>query len=508
MKKFISLLCMASILAMIGWKATENKRLELAKREQLLATSDATVFERTVRVQGDDWLGYLIFKSKVMQDELASGGIGLKYEIEPDFEKRVNNLADGSIDLAAMTIDTWLTNGHKKDYPGVIAFIIDESHGGDCVVGGPNVKNLDDLKKPGIKGAFVGNSPSEFLLKSQISHFRLEGAKKNLDKFRVEKIEDAYSKLERGEVDFAVLWEPQTSQALKNIKGTARLMDTAQAQGIVIDVAVMGRKFVKDDPKVGALVTKAYFKALHHYLNRPDELAALGGAFSKTNPESVGKMLAGLTFVSFPANQTVWFGTTSTTSGKLYDGIQDIMNILVSVGDLDKDTLDGNPHTITNSRMLGSIVNSPDIEKLNREIVAPEKVFAPLPKEQWEKLAGNPVGTLVEEPIIFQRGTTEIVDESEEPLTDAVNKIIHYPRYRVVVQASVSQSDDPQADLQLSQERANAVRAWVLKSGKLDENRVFAMGLGSTHLPEKLPRENDKSWERRCRYAKLFLVTD
>jgi hypothetical protein len=34
------------------------------------------------------------------------------------------------------------------------------------------------------------------------------------------------------------------------------------------------------------------------------------------------------------------------------------------------------------------------------------------------------------------------------------------------------------------------------------------MGLGSTHLPQKLPSENDKAWERRCRYAKLFLVTD
>jgi len=190
-------------------------------------------------------------------------------------------------------------------------------------------------------------------------------------------------------------------------------------------------------------------------------MAALGGAFSKTNPESVGKMLAGLSFVTFQANQTVWFGTTSTTSGKLFDGIQDIMNILVSVGDLDKDTLDGNPHTITNSRMLGSIVNSPDIEKLYREIVAPEKVFTPLPKERWEKLSENPIGTLVEEPIIFQRGTTEIVDESEEPLTDAVNKIIHYPRYRVVVQASVSQSDDPQADLQLAMVCPQCAHRWT-----------------------------------------------
>ena len=508
MKKVITLLCIASILGMLAWKATESRRLESAKRQQLLATSDAQVFDRIIHVQGDEWLGYLIFKSRIMQDELAAAGVGLNYEIEPDFEKRVNNLADGTVDVAAMTIDTWLTNGRKKDYPGVIAFVIDESNGGDCVVGGPKIKNLDDLKKDGVKGAFVGYSPSEFLLKSQISHFRLEGAKKNIDKFRVDKIEDAYNKLERGDVDFAVLWEPQTSRALKAITGATRLIDTSQAQGIVIDVAVMSRKFVKDDPKLSILVTKAYFKALHHYLNRPDELTALGSAFSKTSPEAIGKMLAGLTFASFKANQTVWFGTTSTTSGKLYDGIQDIMNILVSVGDLEKDPLEGNPHIITNSRILGSLLNSPEIEKLNHEIAAPEKIFSTLVKEQWERLVKNPVGTLVEEPIIFQRGTTDIVEESEETLTDATNKIIHYPHYRIVVQASVAPSNDPQTDWQLSQDRANALRTWLLKNGKIDENRVYAMGLGSTSLPAKLPDENDKTWERRCRYAKLFLVTE
>jgi ABC-type nitrate/sulfonate/bicarbonate transport system substrate-binding protein/outer membrane protein OmpA-like peptidoglycan-associated protein len=508
MKKILSLVCMASIIGMVAWKMTEKERRARARQSEMLATSDVRVFQRTIRVQGDDWMGYMIFKSKIMQDELAKSGVGLRYEIEPDFAKRVANLADGSVDIAALTIDSWLTNGSKHAFPGVIAYVIDESNGGDVVIGGPKVKNLNDLKQPGMRGAFVGYSPSEFLLKSSISHFRLDDVRKNLPKFRVDSIGEVYRRLEKGEVDFVVLWEPQSSQALQKIPGTIRLMDTAQAQGIIIDVAIYGRKFIQADAKIANAVTAAYFKALHHYLNRPDELAALAGAFTKTPPETTSKMLAGLTFASFQANQTLWFGTTSATSGKVIEAIQRIIEILVSVGDLERDPLDGNPYTITNRKLLGDLVNNQSIEKLQREIMAPARIFSPMDETQWKALAQRPIGTLIEEPILFQRGMAELEDESEALFAQALARIAHYPRYRIVVQAGVASGNNADDDQQLSQERANAIRGWMIKNGSLDENRIHGIGLGSSALPSRLPDESAKAWEKRCRYAKILLVAE
>jgi ABC-type taurine transport system substrate-binding protein len=508
LRKIISVLCILSMVAMGVWKFNEKARKDKAHQEELLATSDAKTFERTIRIQGDDWIGYALFNSKVIQNELARKNMGLRYEIEPDFAKRVANLANGSVDIAVMTIDSWLVNGAPESFPGVIAYVIDESNGGDAVIGGPKVKNMNDLKSPSIKGAFVGYSPSEFLIKSQVSHFRLDALGKNLSKFRVDAVKDAYTKLEKGEVDFAVLWEPQTSQALKNIPGTTRLMDTAQAQGIVIDIAVYGRKFLQNDAKASRAITEAYFKALHHYLNRPDELAALAGAFAKTQPEATSKMLAGLTFASLQANQTLWFGTTSTTSGTLIDSIARIVDVLISVGDLPKDPLDGNPHTITNRKILGDLVNNQEIEKLTRKIIQPARVFKPLEPDGWRKLAENPIGTLIEEPILFKLGSTEIEEESESLLAQALSKIVHYPHYRIVIQASVAPGNDPADDAKLSEERAETLRNWMIKHGAIDETRIHAIGLGSSQVPTRLRDESFRGWEKRCRYAKILLVAE
>lgn len=508
MKKALIALCIFTILGSFAWKLSEGRRKEKAHEEQLLATSDAKVFSRTFHVQGDEWLGYCIFKSKEMQDDLAAQDIGLVYEIEPDFSKRVENLADGKIDIAAMTIDTWLVNGKDKDYPGVIGFIIDESNGGDAIIGGPNVKNINDLRRPGIKGAFVGYSPSEFLIKSAAAHFQLEGLKKRLSGFRVDRIEDAYGKLRRGEVDFAVLWEPQVSQALQSIRGSSRLIDTSKVQGIITDVAVFSRRIVKDDPKMATAVTQAYFKALHHYLNRPEEFQSLASAYSKTSATDTRKMLSGIAFASFGANQNTWYGTTSTTSGKLASTIQDVTDILIQVGDMAQDPLNGNPHTIVNSRILGSLVNNQGIEKLARETELPARIFNPLTAEEWNSLADNPVGTLIEQPILFKRGTTEIEEESQDILNAAAQKITHYPRYRIVIEASVSQGSSQTDDDKLSQERADALGSWFVTNANIDQNRIHALGLGSRQLPPQLPDENDKAWERRCRYAKLLLVAD
>ena len=48
----------------------------------------------------------------------------------------------------------------------------------------------------------------------------------------------------------------------------------------------------------------------------------------------------------------------------------------------------------------------------------------------------------------------------------------------------------------------------MIKNGKLDENRVHAIGLGSSALPPQLADESAKAWEKRCRYAKILLVAD
>ena len=159
MKKALTIVCLLVIVALLAWKWTETGRQDKKREELLLQSSDAVDFDRVITVWGDDWLGYLIFKSRAMQEYLKEKNLGIRYENVFDFEERVAGLDSGKCDFATITIDSYLTNGQGAGYPGAIVFLIDESYGGDAIVGGPKVNTLDDLDEKGIRGSLVGFSP-------------------------------------------------------------------------------------------------------------------------------------------------------------------------------------------------------------------------------------------------------------------------------------------------------------------------------------------------------------
>ncbi len=198
---------------------------------------------------------------------LADQDIGVRWEMEPDFEKRFAGLRDGKCDFVAATLDSYLANGNATGWPGAITWVIDESFGGDAVLAGDDVKSLDDLNRPGVRGAFVGLSPSEFLLRSEISHFHLDRLRAGLEKSRVDNVETAYNALRDKRADFAVLWEPLVTRAKNEIPGAHVLIDTREAQGLVIDIALARRQLIDSDPALVQTVTHAYFEAMHDYLN-------------------------------------------------------------------------------------------------------------------------------------------------------------------------------------------------------------------------------------------------
>lgn len=498
--------CLATIVGLLAWKSYEGKRTKVKREDEVLATSDAKKFDRTIEVWGDGWLGYLVFNSRVFQEELAKNKLQARFQIVDDTKKRIEGLANNQCDIACLTIDAWLTNGKSSDYPGALLFVIDESYGGDAILGGPKVKNLDDLKNLALKGAYVGHSPSEFLLKAGAVHFQLGNILQGLPKWQRGSIEEVYQSFQKNEVDFVVLWEPLASQAKQDIPNTHLLLDTTQAAGIVVDVAVANRKILRNDRPLVNVVTKAYFKALHHYLNRPDDMLRLAASFGKIKEGEAKKMLAGIAFASLQNNQETWFGTGSTSTPMIVDVINRITDILIASGDFESDPLNHNPYTILNSQFVATLKDG--IEDLAVQTGRVTQNFNPLTTAQWSRLAANPIGTLVEEPVTFQPGTALLNDEAQELLERAARRTIHYPRYRIVIEAGVSPGQDAEEDQKLSQERADAVRNWLVSTAKINENRIWARGLGSAQAPSRLSGESSPAWTRRCRFARLILTSD
>jgi outer membrane protein OmpA-like peptidoglycan-associated protein len=76
------------------------------------------------------------------------------------------------------------------------------------------------------------------------------------------------------------------------------------------------------------------------------------------------------------------------------------------------------------------------------------------------------------------------------------------------VNGYVSAGPDPQADQQLSADRAQAIKHYLIETGGVQEDRIYAQGFGSGDLPEKLPDESEAAWKRRSRRAKIYLVQE
>jgi len=504
MRRVFVAFCVLLLLAMLGWKLSEPWREQREQDDVNRRTSDAGAIKHQLTVCGDEWLGYLVFRSPEFRRRLEDRAIAATFQIEPDFQKRFEMLADGRCDVVCATIDSFLVNARSTSYPGVIVFGIDESYGGDAIIAREGIETLDDLKGDTIKGAFVGYSPSEFLLKSQIAHFGIEGLKTRLPDFRTDDADTAYESLKSGSVDFAVLWEPLVAKALREIPGSKGLVDTRSARGIIYDVAIASRKLVASDPGVVKDLTEAYFESLNHYFIQTEEFKKLARSDSGTSSADAEKMLGGIRFLTIDDNREMVSGSSDV---RMTDAVANISRILVTVGDLPGDPLSGNPRLIINSQFIeqSSLAASAGPSGTNAPV---RRLFLPLEDNQWKALYERRAGTLLEEPITFDVGQASIPEDFQAQLRDASQKLVHYPNHRVIVQAHVSPGSDTAADQELSQARADAIRDFLVSQSGVSPDRIHAIGVGGAEPLAKLPEESLPAWKRRCRRARIFLAED
>lgn len=511
MRRFVAALSIFAIILMVAWKIYLPYRRDAERRRELLLTSDAANLDRVVKIWGDDWLGYLIFRSRRFQQEMQQVRLGVRYELVSDFKERFQGLAKGDCDFVAATVDSYLVHGSETGFPGAITWVIDESYGADAILGGPKVKSIDALNDATLRGALVGFSPSEFLLKAQIANFKMTALLPRVAGFRKDKEEDAYEALRKGDADFAVLWEPFVSQALRDIPGTTRLLDSSQTKGMIVDVAIASRKVLANDPELATKVGRAYFHTLNYYLEHADEFRELAAADSQKDPATAATMLNGIKFAPLADNAGTWFALQGPQDG-LVDAITRITRLLDEVGDLPGDPLHGNPLSILQSKPVRTLSEAPaEIAPADvRSATTPpgELFFRRLTDDEWARVAQHTVGTLVDEPIIFGSGSAGIPEDFQATLRDAIYKLAHYPKYRVIVNGYVSPGDDPAADQQLSADRAEAIKRYLVEEGHVPEDRIFARGLGSAETPARFADESDAAWKRRCRRAKIYLAQE
>ncbi len=479
------------------------------------STSDVRDLKGECSIAIDSWIGYFPFKSPVFGNLMRDEGYRVKIvDDRADYAERMKMLKNGEIDFAVCTVDSYLLNGDKVNYPGAVIAVIDQSKGGDAIVAWkeriPNIEGLKNKDKLSI--AFTPASPSEHLLKSIATHFDIPLFSGGNKKWRVEVngAEEAYVKFMKREVDSAVLWEPHVTDALAD-PGVVKLIGSEDVENLIVDILIVNRKFAQEKPEVVSLVLKKYFEALNYYRASPARLKQ-DITVKLTMPEkSVDAMLKGVKWAYYTDN-TEWFGISNKNQlrePEIVNSINSSLKILIANGDFSKSPLiEGDPYTIINSSFVAGLYGAGE-QKTTGEVKADDSLsrrFSKIPDSEWDKL--TVVGSLKLRPVTFSSGTSLIDESGLAQIREITDSIRHYPNFRIMVKGHTGMKGDPEENRKLSLIRAQVVKKELEQSYGVDPNRVKAVGIGSGEPVSRQSDESDRAYDNRLKRVELFLLMD
>jgi len=492
-------------------KKTAKDKEELYKESGRL-TGEA---EHVVKVAGDPWSGYSTFRNNPdFVKRLYKKGIECRYidkEEYYDQSNRFRALRSGDIDIAVTTIDAYLVAG-GPDYSGVIIFIIDESDGGDSIILGPRYKSFDDLPA-GARVSYSEATPSEFLLDYAAIRFA------NLDLSTMELVPvveagEAYDKLKRGQVDMAVVWEPYTSSAEREIPGSTRIFDTGdRSDDVIIDIAVANRNFVVRNGQVLQDFVKAYFDTIKYYsLQKIKHANFIAKDAGKAQDMDVGrKILEGIDFVDLEENLFLWFGQGDIPA-KIPKQIEKTAELLVIRSKMDRGDVPRPAASIINDRFLVALKGELEDEK--KAIAQFDKTISPeldKPEEktyEFEEIAPEEVdrqtrriGELEVMKIRFRAGSAEVDPTAQDILDVFAETMREFPSLYCSVDGYTSSEGDLRMNKNLSKMRAFAIVNYLANEHGFPKQRFFARGHGPTNLIYKSNGEEDRIRSRRTEFV-------
>ena len=493
------------------------------QEKQQKATSDASYTEGEITIAVDNWIGYFPLCSKEMRKRMHRNGWLLQCEDDrADYSSRMSRLAANKIDFAVVTVDSYLLNANKFNYPGAIVMVIDESKGGDAIVAKKEkAANLDAIRDTNnLRIAFTPNSPSHHLLKAAADHFNLPGLLPKEKQLRIETegSEGALKEILSGNADVAVLWEPDVSKALSK-KDIIKLLGTEETERLIVDILVVNREFMQKSPEAVSMLMGTYFKTLKNYRDNPSDLLEDLIKETKLKKKAAKSMLSGVHWVSLTENSEKWFGIAGPAGYAdelITDTIDSSADILVHAGDFSSSPIPNQDsyrlikRSFLEDLFLKGVSGFTTPGKKNaanpRKTNSLETKFAPLHDGDWDRLAE--VGTLKIKPIIFSRGSIKLDLMAQHEIDLAVKKLAHYPHFRVLIKGHTGTRGDHEANLLLSRQRADAVTAYLQSRFNIDSNRLKSVGFGAQHPLKRQDGEAKRAYEQRLLRVELVLVRE
>ena len=113
----------------------------------------------------------------------------------------------------------------------------------------------------------------------------------------------------------------------------------------------------------------------------------------------------------------------------------------------------------------------------------------------------EPISTKIKfESIVFANGEAELTDAMYDDLDKVANFLLDNPDFKLRISGHTDSDGREDFNLKLSQQRADAIKEYLIYFGNIDENRIEAKGYGSSQPILKDHSEEAKKLNRRVEF--------
>jgi NitT/TauT family transport system substrate-binding protein len=267
----------------------------------------------TIKLGMTTWVGYgPLFLARDL-GYFKENGLDLDISIIEESAISMAAFAAGELQGDAATIDE-VMKYRSKDFCFKAIYSLDDSHGGDGILVGDDVKAFSDLKgkEVGINEGSVSQFWFDMLL-------RKNGMNEGDVKITNMTADDAASAFMADRIPVAVTWEPHLSLAKKANKGKI-LIDSTVTPGAIVDVVALGCDVIKNHPEDVHALVKGLNKANEYIKQNPEkayEIMAKGVGGWLSDPKDFASSAAGVNFYGKERNAEFLTGGDEGEAGKL-----------------------------------------------------------------------------------------------------------------------------------------------------------------------------------------------
>lgn len=447
----------------------------------------ATTDNPEIRVRLNVWVGCAAGLVANGGLETAPDSIFANKGLKVSF-KIIDDWTDGATALATNNVDVMLTTAdvYAKDYAqfqdrgfGSHAFLmVDWSRGADGVIGKQGINSIEDLA--GKTVAFAPYTPSHFLLWNGLKASGLSTDQKNEIFNKAVHTKDGIEPavlFAQEKVDAAVAWDPDMSDAVTKRAGAKKIYDTRVANRLIADILVVSDRFAAKYPQTLVKFAQGWLEGVEFIKTQPARAYNLIGEVKDFNiPSDLAKTMLGGVKLADYADNTSFLGAKGSNS--------DYANIFGMAQDMYREL-----------RMIKHTNDSEDSVD-RRYIQQLSGSFSTASSEtpiEYKQPAKNAVPLATQHrSIYFEPNSAQMSLDSRQVVDEIGSQMRAYENTVVDIEGNTDSTGSRTYNMDLSRQRADAVRQYLAQKYGFPEARMRIAGNG----PDK-PIDSNSTAEGR-----------